>query len=110
LLLYQVLINPATQLQESSTVTLADLAAKNIRPFCSKVDIWAVGVLAYELIAGRPPFEVADEAKTVTRIIYDHDLKFPSTFPEALRDFVKHALIKDPNSRPGASKLLTHPW
>lgn len=34
------------------------LQAKNIRPYTCAVDVWAVGCLAYELVCGRPPFEV----------------------------------------------------
>ena len=27
-------------------------------PYNEKVDVWGVGVLCYELLVGRPPFEV----------------------------------------------------
>jgi aurora kinase len=106
----EVLVNPATQLQESPSVDIATLEAKGIKPFTSAVDVWAAGVLAYELVGGRPPFEVEDEVKTVTRIIYCNSITFPEGFSPMLMDFVRHALIKDPNMRPDARTLLSHPW
>ena len=105
-----MLKNPATQLQESVSVTLPMLEAKNIKPITAAVDVWAAGVLAYELVCGRPPFEVEDEVKTVTRIIYGTDIRFPEGFSPALTDFVTHALTKDPARRPNAHMLMSHPW
>ena len=86
------------------------LEAKNIKPITAAVDVWAAGVLAYELVCGRPPFEVEDEVKTVTRIIYGTDIRFPEGFSPALTDFVTHALTKDPARRPNAHMLMSHPW
>lgn len=39
--------------------------------------MWAAGVLAYELLVGRPPFEVADEAETRKKIMFETTVKFP---------------------------------
>ena len=75
-----------------------------------QVDIWAVGVLAYELVCGKPPFEVEDEAQTASLIMYSNTIRLPSAHSAAWADFVKQALVKDPQQRPDASVLLTHPW
>jgi aurora kinase len=52
-------------------------------------DIWACGVLAYELLVGKPPFEVKDEMETRKRIMYETTLTLPPhVSPEAM-NFIK---------------------
>ena len=63
----QVLGNHNTDLQEKPQLTRAHLKAATIRPYDEKVDVWAAGILAYECIVGKPPFEVNDE---VSHAIY----------------------------------------
>lgn len=57
----QVLGNHSTDMQESPLLTRAHLKANTIRPYDERVDVWAAGILAYECIVGKPPFEVNDE-------------------------------------------------
>ena len=57
----QVLGNHTTDLQESPKLSRAELKAHGIRPYDEKVDVWAAGILAYECVVGKPPFEVNDE-------------------------------------------------
>lgn len=45
-----------------------------------KVDVWAVGVLAFELLVGRPPFEVKSERDTAFKIMFEEPA-FPNGFP-----------------------------
>eukprot|EP00873_Tetraselmis_striata_P004935 jgi/Tetstr1/425199/TSEL_015660.t1 len=74
------------------------------------VDIWAVGVLAYELLAGRPPFEVEEERETAMRIMYHTDIEFPCYVSRNAQEFILTALKKAPGDRPGASALCEHAW
>lgn len=58
-----------------------------------QVDVWAVGVLAYELLMGRPPFEHESRFHTVERILYQR-VVFPIPISDLARDFIMRALCK----------------
>ncbi|MEW5301958.1 MAG: hypothetical protein WDW36_004781 [Sanguina aurantia] len=79
-------------------------------PYDEKVDVWAVGILVYELMCGRTPFEVEDQRETATLILTAPVTNFPPTMSRDCRDFVTLALHKDPSLRPSAKALLSHPW
>lgn len=49
-------------------------------------------MLAYELVVGRPPFEVKDEAKTAAAIMYKNDISLPARYSALWADFVKQVL------------------
>jgi aurora kinase len=106
----QVLKNPSVPFQEGRTVDLATLTARGVKPYGPPVDVWAAGVLAYELVCGRPPFEVDDEAQTAALIMYGDNIKFPPNRTQQWAEFVTAALVKNPDTRPNASQLLQHPW
>ncbi len=75
-----------------------------------QVDVWAVGVLAYELVTGKPPFEVEDESQTASLIMYSNNIKFPSSGSPLWAEFVRAVLVKDPAQRPSAAQLMQHAW
>ena len=70
------------------------------------VDWWAVGILAYEMIATVKPFYDDDE-------IVKGEIIFPPMTPEC-EDFITRLLSKDPETRlgtrGGATEVLAHPW
>ena len=58
-----------------------------------QVDTWAVGILAYEMLVGYPPFEQESRAQTYEHIMYK-DPRFPSSMSNEARAFIALALNK----------------
>mmetsp|Transcript_2165 Transcript_2165/g.5127 ORF Transcript_2165/g.5127 Transcript_2165/m.5127 type:complete len:513 (-) Transcript_2165:43-1581(-) len=106
----EVLANPATDLSEGPCITLQDLTARGVQPYDEKVDIWAVGILAYELVVGKPPFEMEDEQYTMKLIMNSNRIAFPPAMSKEWADFIRATLSKSPELRPSAELLLAHPW
>lgn len=81
-----------------------------VRAYDEKVDIWATGVLVYELLVGRPPFEVDDPQETARLIMEGSASRYPVHISQLARDFIAQALTKSPSERPSADELLQHGW
>ncbi|KAK8847184.1 hypothetical protein M9Y10_019767 [Tritrichomonas musculus] len=76
-----------------------------------EVDIWAIGVAAFIMLTGRPPFDGIDK-EVVYEKIRSGDFRFPTQFSLSYeaKDFIKSTLRIDPRKRPSAIDLLTHPF
>jgi serine/threonine-protein kinase len=70
-------------------------------------DIYALGVIAYEALAGHPPFD----GRTLTEVVCMHLTSEPAPLaeqcdaPAALCDLIHCMLDKDPSLRPGALEV-----
>lgn len=84
----EVLINPCTRLEER-TATLSQLEVRKIVPYTTKTDVWATGVLAYELVTGHPPFEVDNESETVRLILTCDEIDTPACHSAEWASFVR---------------------
>ncbi|GIL72990.1 hypothetical protein Vretimale_4629 [Volvox reticuliferus] len=85
-------------------------ATDRLKVYDEKIDIWATGVLVYELLVGRPPFEVDDPQETARLILTGQASNYPVHISHYARDFVSQALTKRPDVRPSAEQLLQHIW
>lgn len=77
--------------------------------YTDKVDAWACGVLAFELLVGYPPFGMSTREASVRAVLYEAP-KVPQWLPPAAADFIKWALTKNPAHRPTVAQLLQHSW
>ncbi len=74
-----------------------------------KTDVYAMGVLLFEMFTGRVPFDDNDTAKLVRRVISEKPPKVETLRPDLppeLRDILERAIAKDPEARfPDATAL-----
>ena len=78
-----------------------------------KCDVWSIGILAYCLLAGCPPFYSTSKEEVFKKIKYQA-LQFPEdkfvNVSENAKNFIKNVLIKNPKKRPTAMTALNEPW
>lgn len=75
------------------------------------VDLWSLGVLAYEFLVGAPPFEEPSGGYRATyRRIAKVDLRIPDTVSAEAADLIRKLLQHDPEKRIPLEKVLRHPW
>lgn len=77
--------------------------------YTAAVDIWALGVLAFELLNGCPPFTSFSKPDTESRISHSMPA-FGEDTSDLARNFILSALQKNSIARPTAWQLLHHPW
>ncbi|XP_039591006.1 aurora kinase A [Polypterus senegalus] len=74
-----------------------------------KVDLWSLGVLCYEFLVGKPPFETTTHDETY-RKISKVEFTFPPFTSEGSRDLISKLLKHNPKERLPLNQVLVHPW
>src|SRR4051794_26591262 len=94
------LITPSQGTEHSESIGTCHYMAPEIASgkYHKPIDVYAIGVIVYEMITGRVPFE----GETVGEVLMKHLTARPdlSRLPEPFRTIVGRALSKDPNQRP----------
>ena len=79
------------------------------KPYSFSVDIWAIGVIIYELLVGETPFYSKTISGTYKRI-QTVDLKLPEFLSDNAKDLIKKILVLYPEYRLSLQDMLTHPF
>ena len=77
--------------------------------YTNSVDVWALGVLLYEMLHGCPPFNAKNDSEK-SRLIRLGNFRFAEEVPEDCRDLIKGILQGAPEARPSVLQILAHPW
>lgn len=74
------------------------------------VDLWALGVLIYEFIVGKAPFEMPSQSATHMKILrVDYRIPY-NTMSHLAADLIGRLLVKRPSDRLPLKDVLRHPW
>jgi len=79
--------------------------------YTEKADMWSLGVIAWMLLTGSPPFNGSEDV--VLQKIKNGNIHYSSRFERLsplAKSFLKSLLVLDPKERMSAQVALEHPW
>ncbi|KAF7228850.1 calcium/calmodulin-dependent protein kinase type 1D [Nothobranchius furzeri] len=83
------------------------------KPYSKAVDCWSIGVIAYILLCGYPPFYDENDSKLFEQILkadYEFDAPYWDDISDSAKDFISCLMEKDPAKRFTCDQALRHPW
>ncbi|CAH8291503.1 unnamed protein product, partial [Schistosoma turkestanicum] len=74
-----------------------------------RVDHWTVGILCYEMLCGKPPFEHPNTQDTYA-CIKTVKYTFPPVITPMAQDMISKILQRYPMDRLSLEGIISHPW
>jgi serine/threonine-protein kinase len=79
---------------------------RGARDLDERTDIWAIGVILHELLAGQAPFRADSYGALLVAIATEPPAELPAHVPAGLRAVVERALVKEPAGRFASVRAL----
>ena len=74
------------------------------------VDIWALGVLLFEMLAGRTPFNFSGDRIQLYNSIKTIRIVWTDDFPPLAKDLISKILRLNPKDRLSLDQIISHQW
>jgi serine/threonine protein kinase/tetratricopeptide (TPR) repeat protein len=74
----------------------------------AQTDVWAIGVMLYQMLAGRLPFPSDNIAELMAAIVLREPEPLPPQIPIVLRQIIAKALAKQPSERYQTASQIKH--
>lgn len=112
---YSCQLTQEKRMRESRVGTLYWMAPEIIKGaerYDERCDIWSLGVFAFELAEGVPPFPKKGQQRTIYYILSKPPpkLRDQEKWSDNFHSFIECCMVKDPDLRPTAKELLDHPF
>ncbi|CAM9864545.1 unnamed protein product [Chrysoparadoxa australica] len=76
-------------------------------------DMWSIGVIAFCLLSGYPPFNgrnIPELKAAIQHLPLEFNDPVWDSISEEAKDFISQLLVKDYHYRPTAAQAMEHPW
>ncbi|XP_043198885.1 calcium/calmodulin-dependent protein kinase type 1-like isoform X1 [Amphibalanus amphitrite] len=83
------------------------------KPYGKAVDVWSIGVIAYILLCGYPPFYDENDANLFAQILkgeFEFDSPYWDDISDSAKDFIRQLMCVDAEKRYTCKEALQHPW
>ncbi|XP_051877496.1 3-phosphoinositide-dependent protein kinase 1-like isoform X2 [Pristis pectinata] len=103
----KVLSSDSTQARANSFVGTAQYVSPELlteKSACKSSDLWALGCIIYQLVAGLPPFRAGNEYLIFQKII-KLEYEFPEKFFPKAKDLVQKLLVSEHTKRLGCEEM-----
>lgn len=83
------------------------------KPYGKAVDVWSIGVIAYILLCGYPPFYHENDSELFKQIMkgeYEFDSPYWDNISDSAKGFIRHLMDLDPRKRYSCRDAIQHAW
>lgn len=80
------------------------------KPYNENIDVWALGILLYEMVHGRSPYRAKNLKDITHKMLNDNIISFSNDISPDLSDLITNILRLNPLERLTLKQIFDHQW